>query len=79
MKYGRLVVVVWDDAWAAHGWTDDTTPKPMTVTTVGWVIQETEVGMSLAQSVAADGFGSVWFIPNGMINSVTYLKEGEPA
>jgi|14BtaG_2_1085337.scaffolds.fasta_scaffold31118_2 hypothetical protein len=75
----RVVLVEWDDAWSCHGWTDDTAPKPVRVKTLGFAVQETKQGIVVAQSVGPDGFGSTCFIPNGMIQNVTYLREGGPA
>ena len=75
----RLVLVEWDDAWSDNGWASEIDPTACPVSTVGWVVIETEEGILLAQTLSKDNVGSMWFIPNGMINSVTYLKEGDPA
>jgi len=75
----RLVRVVWDDAWADHGWSDETEAGPVTCMSVGFVVQETTKGILLAQSVSQSGFGSMWFVPSDMIVSVYHLKLGETA
>ena len=83
----ELVEVTWLDAWAdtdsfssAHGIT--ITHKPMTIYTLGWLVHEDEVGISVAneRSVGEDGetYRGRTFIPSGMIKSVTHYKLTKP-
>jgi hypothetical protein len=76
----RLVVVVWDDAWqdqenfvTAHGIAS--THEPLKVTTLGWVIRDDEVGISVANERSVDDGKDVFrgrtFIPRAMVKSVT--------
>lgn len=74
-----LVVVEWLDA---RVWPD--TPvsatdvagyhKPEPVTTLGWVLQNDEVGISLATELYDDQYRGRTFIPKAMIVSVTRYK-----
>lgn len=83
MIYDRLVVVEWDDAWSGGNWTSPgeaiESHKPERCWTVGKVVIENDEGIMLAQTFGVGDLGNLWFIPNGMIRSVTSLKKGSPA
>lgn len=75
----QFVMVLWDDAWqdqenfaTAHG--IQSTHEPMPVETVGWLIQDDEVGVSLANERSTqdghDVFRGRTFIPRAMVRSV---------
>lgn len=83
----QLVLVRWDDAWqdtdnftSAHGIT--LTHKPMVVETLGWLIQDDEVGISLVNERSVDGDGEEYrgrtFVPRKMIKSVTPFNLSRP-
>ena len=70
-----LVIVEWDDAW-----TDEQTVtledvrashKPMVVTTIGWLLLEDEVGVSLANEFYGGTYRGRTFILRSMVKSVT--------
>lgn len=79
----HLVLVEWNDAWGdtdgfatMHG--IQQTHHPMQVQTIGWLLQDDEVGVSLAneQSIA-DGtptYRGRTFIPRAMVVEVTLFK-----
>ena len=80
--FDRLVMVEWMDAWSIDGWF--TIPEALMkageeviVYSVGYVLQETEEGICLTSAIAGGSFGNLWWIPNGMITSVTELKKGK--
>lgn len=79
MKAGKVVSVVWTDAWndieghsldelkAAHG--------PLEVTSVGMVVLDDDVGLMLAACIDEEGeHKRTMFIPRGMIVSVKVLR-----
>lgn len=79
----KFVIVEWDDAWqdqdnfaTAHGIA--TTHGPMPVRTRGLLIQDDDVGVSVAnEDSVQDGmpvFRGRTFIPRAMIRSVTEYK-----
>ena len=83
-EFDRLVCVKWIDAWQEDGWhtIEDAHSKAnrdAIVYSVGYVVKEDESGITLSSAVAKDGFGSLWKIPNGMIEEVTSLLQGEVA
>lgn len=76
----QLALIEWDDAWAdqdnfatAHGIA--VTHAPLQVRTLGWIIQDDEVGISVANEQGStdgqDVFRGRTFIPRAMIRSVT--------
>jgi hypothetical protein len=76
----QLVIVVWNDAWqdqenfaTAHGIVS--THGPMPVQTIGWIIQDDEVGVSVANEASTedghDVFRGRTFVPRAMITSVS--------
>lgn len=83
----QLVVVVWDDAWqdqdnfaTAHG--IQQTHTPLAVQTIGWVIQDDEIGISVANERSSedghDIFRGRTFVPRAMIRSVTPFNLARP-
>src|SRR5947207_2861974 len=71
-----LVVVEWDDAWTNEmGVTLEdarASHKPMPVRTIGWLLIDDEVGVSLANEYFDDGsFRGRTFILRCMVRSVT--------
>jgi len=84
----QLVVVSWNDAWAdtdnfttLHG--IQQTHKPMAVQTIGWILQDDVLGVSLANECSADASGTETFrgrtfVPRAMIQSVTPFKLTKP-
>lgn len=82
-----FVEVVWNDAWqdtenfqSAHGIT--LTHKPLVVKTLGWLVVDDEVGVSVANERSQDGDGETFrgrsFIPRAMVQSVTPYKLAKP-
>lgn len=80
-KYkGEVVEVNWGDAHSLDPWTpltdlDDDALVALPCVTYGIVIGTSEEGIMVAGSVnAAAVTGANWFIPRGMIKSITVLK-----
>lgn len=77
-----LVVVVWHDAWVR----EDPVALidapmhhiPTEVTTIGWVLHQDAVGISLANEYYDESWRGRTFIPAGMIQSVTPFKLARP-
>lgn len=83
----QLVIVSWLDAWqdqenfaTAHGIT--ATHGPMPVETMGWLIQDDELGVSVVNEQSVDDGTPVFrgrtFIPRAMVKSVTPYKLTKP-
>lgn len=83
----KLVLVLWDDAWqdqenfsTAHG--IQSTHGPMPVETLGWVLQDDDVGISIVNEHSTqdghDVFRGRTFIPRAMIKKVTEFKLTKP-
>lgn len=83
----QLVLIVWDDAWAdqenfstAHGIAS--THGPMPVETLGWVIQDDAVGISVVNERSTQDGHAVFrgrtFVPRAMIKSVTPFNLTKP-
>ena len=80
----RIVKVEWEDTRCAHGWQNlDEVPKvPAAVHSVGFVLEDEEIGITLVEAQASfpsgdgDGysrFGCATFIPRSAISKVTEL------
>lgn len=74
LKLGKLVQITWIDAHSDDGWQsfDEAVAKgTFTFYTVGWIMNEDERGIWLAQTwgVEEDEYqvGTLSFIPKGMI------------
>jgi hypothetical protein len=77
-----LVLVEWDDAWinevsvtledvgASH--------KPTTVHTLGWLLREDDVGVSLANEHYDATYRGRTFIPRAMVREVTRFTLTKP-
>jgi hypothetical protein len=83
----QLVIVSWDDAWqdqenfaTAHGIA--ATHEPMPVETIGWLIQDDHVGVSVANEQSTqdghDVFRGRTFVPRAMIKSVSPFNLTKP-
>jgi hypothetical protein len=83
----QLVVVDWLDAWqdqdnfaTAHGIAS--THEPMPVQTIGWLIQDDNVGVSVANEQSTqdghDVFRGRTFVPRAMIKSVSPFNLTRP-
>lgn len=83
----QLVLLTWNDAWAdtdgfatMHGIAQ--THHPMVIQTIGWLLQDDETGVSLAnERSSADGtetFRGRTFVPRLMVVSVTPFKMTKP-
>ncbi len=78
-----LVIVEWQDAWTNElGVTVDdvgATHKPMAVHTIGWLLKEDEIGVSLANEHFDDGsYRGRTFILRSMVVSVTHHALAKP-
>lgn len=77
-----LVVVVWNDAWTNElGVTKDdvrASHKPMVVTTIGWLLLDDEIGISIANELYDDTYRGRTFILRSMIQSVTPFALSTP-
>lgn len=77
-----LVVVEWMDAWVKEEGIvlDDakSSHAPTIVHTIGWVLYEDDVGISLANEYFDDTWRGRTFVPRGMIKSVTPYKLSKP-
>ena len=76
----QLVELVWTDAWAdVDGFASEhgisITHKPMIIKTIGWLIQDDDVGVSIANecNTTTDGhtFRGRTFVPRKMVQSMT--------
>lgn len=83
----QLVLITWADAWqdqenfsTAHG--ISTTHGPMIVETLGWLIQDDEVGISVVNERSTqdgkDVFRGRTFIPRAMVKSVAPFNLTKP-
>ncbi len=83
----RLVLVTWHDAWqdtdnfaSAHGIAS--THQPLVVNTLGWIIADDEVGISVVNEHShEDGterFRGRTFIPRPMVQKVTEFALSKP-
>ena len=76
-----FVVVNWHDA---HGSThEDITPEtvdhePILMSTAGWLLKETETGVSVANEYGDGSYRGHTFIPRPLIVSITPVKLTRP-
>jgi hypothetical protein len=77
-KIHPIVIIVWDDAHgtATKDVTENELPhKPVTMTTLGWLLREDEAGVSVAcerySEDLVDYYRGHTFIPHAMVKSVT--------
>jgi hypothetical protein len=84
MTEPRFTIVRWHDAWAdsvgAVTISDALlTHKPETIRTVGWLLVDDPMGVSLANEVCGDGsYRGRTFVPRAMIVSVTVYELRAP-
>ena len=82
-KHLELVLVIWQDAWqdqenfaTAHG--VQQTHHPMTVQTLGWLLVDDEVGLSVANERSSENGQDVYrgrtFILRQNVVSVNHFK-----
>lgn len=87
MSNRQVVIVLWDDAWqdqenfaTAHGILS--THEPMPVETLGELIQDDEVGISVANERSVQDGHTVWrgrtFIPRKMVREVLTFNLTKP-
>jgi hypothetical protein len=83
----QLVIIAWLDAWqdqenfsTAHG--IRATHEAMPVETIGWLIQDDDVGISVVNEWSTqdghDVFRGRTFVPRAMVKSVTTYKLTKP-
>ena len=86
-KHPEFVIVVWHDAWASGSdmvslLEHDTHHRPTVMQTLGWLVGDDEVGISLFTERCLDKgeetYRSRTFIPRAMIVSVTPMKLTAP-
>ena len=64
----QLVAVTWSDAV----YDDETTPRPMRMFTVGFLVEDNDLHVAVAHEVGSDGeFRGTTSIPRGMVKKVT--------
>lgn len=71
------VEVYWNDAWIDTGDFERAKGKGVRRTTIGWLIKETDEGVSLATDFYEDpshGYAAEMFIPWGMIIELWELE-----
>lgn len=77
-----LVVVEWNDAWIKEAGVTledvGATHVPTVVTTIGWMMKDDEVGISLANEFYDDTYRGRTFIPRGMVKTVTPYRLTKP-
>ena len=63
----QLAGVLWTDAV----FDDETTPKPMRMFTVGFLVEDTEVHVAIAHEVGSDGeYRGTTSVPRGMVKKL---------
>ena len=69
----QLVGVMWTDAV----FDDETTPRPMRMFTVGFLVEDNDLHVAIAHEVGSDGeFRGTTSVPRGMVKKLT--KFGKP-
>lgn len=74
----ELVIISWDDASALdHGWTDPADEKPTAqiVTTVGFLVAETEKYLVIAHTTDGHYVNGRFQIPRGMVRTIKPLRK----
>ena len=74
--------MTWNDAWIRESpvTLEDVgaSHEPEVVTTIGWVLRDDEIGISLANEYYDNTYRGRTFIPRGMVKSVTPYKLTRP-
>jgi hypothetical protein len=86
MKLGQLVMVEWLDATTQNGWSPaEDRREPERCLTVGWLLRDDEIAISIAASLGFDddgeinGVNAVTTIPHGMVHRIKKVKvNGHP-
>lgn len=79
----HLILVEWGDAWSSSRWEEvgfevGNVMIPEMVSTVGWLVQANDDGITVAGRIQESGAcGVVSFIPNGMIKRVIHLTHDD--
>lgn len=85
IEEARLVFVVWKDATTELSWSNKEKIEkliPPTCYTVGWLVNDTDYHITVAQTVGdkvvadddEDQPGNIWTIPKGMIVAIKQIK-----
>lgn len=73
-----LVLVVWNDAHTQESPVDSETigpyHKPEVIHTLGWLLADDEVGVSVVNEFYDESYRGLTFIPRGMIISVNQYQ-----
>ena len=72
-----LVIAIWRDASTTAGWTslDEAKAAPVEVTTVGWLLSQDELSVSLFSSITKDqALGELTTIPAPWVISIKKLR-----
>ena len=76
-----FVMVVWDDAEAAHGWEDESeiTDIPAIVITAGFLVKDTKAAYTVASTISRGEEGMIQTnsrirIPKGMVMEYRVLQ-----
>lgn len=72
----KLVMVSWDDAQAAGGWTDSGHIEhgPDRISSVGWLVRRDEIGVTICQSSNNEGkIADTLFVPAVLVRKVKVL------
>lgn len=85
MRNSHIVIVVWDDAHgSAHREVteDDMPHRPLVMQTIGWLLRQDELGISIANEYCSDAESACYrghtFVPIGLIRSVTPFTLSTP-
>jgi hypothetical protein len=77
-----LVLVEWDDAWTDHEpiteYAAGIAHGPERLRTLGWVLKEDDVGITVVNEFYGDEYRGRTFIPRGMVRSVTRYTLQKP-
>lgn len=76
-KLGDTVLVDWLDAWShdvTQGHEEAESNVPLQMHDVGFLIGDTDDGVTLAMSNGSSDYRHIGFIPRGMIQKVKKLK-----
>ncbi len=76
MKLGDIIEITWEDAWSnSHGYFDSNYEyQPMTITDIGYFMQENEQGVTMVRSIGKESKGrGETFTPWEMIRSIEVL------
>lgn len=72
MKY---VKAEWSDSNEMWGWHEGCNYSPADCVTVGVLVRDDDISLSVALSTSGERYCSVITIPKGSIKKITYLEE----